>query len=222
MRGIRGRRTRPPGGKQLLRAVLEQIRRQTQRADALKLVDLLKDRGQARLPRIALQLHQQPSRRDLLVPGRRDQALQRNDCRYRQPRGDPDSEPSLEQGPSGADDPVDPGSARRLDLLLPKPRDQIGPQALVVKLDRTQLAGEPFDHPPLVIERRLTEPALGADLATVALHRPARPVAIELRSVDLHLAGDAVRGRRSGPRRHPLESVPPAPGTSAAPRTPAG
>jgi hypothetical protein len=126
---------------------------------------------------------------------------------------------TFEQRATGAQDPVDPGGARRFDSLLAKPGQQIVPQPSLIELHRAQLAGQPVRHPPLIDKSRLPEPELATDPSTVSLHRTPRPIAHKLRSVDLHLTREVLQRRGRNLRRVGREAPLKLEETSTSPRT---
>jgi hypothetical protein len=125
IRRVRGRGPRAPRGDQLLRTVGEQVSRQLERADALELGDLLKDRVQPRPARVALELREKPILRC------RDQLLEPVDRARRQPLDEPLGEPALKQRAARCEDPLDPGGSGRLDPLPAQAREQIVTQTIL-------------------------------------------------------------------------------------------
>ena len=95
--------------------------------------------------------------------------------------------------------PLDSRRSWRLDPVVPEAGEQVLEQAIDRQLDGAELAGEPLDHPLLVLAGHLAELALVADLRAVVLDHASRPrVGGELRRRHLHQAGHIVdrRGRQ--------------------------
>jgi hypothetical protein len=191
--GRLGRDPGPPARQHLRGDVGEQVVRQADRADRAELERLLPDGLHADVARLVTDRrervhpgHLRGVEQRAVVPGAgvlflasvsrpRDQRAHPADGLSGYPAGDPRGQRLLGLPHCRADDPPDPVTGRRLDLLALQVRQQLHADPAGLPLLLAHVRGQPLRRLVRVRDRALPEPEVPPDVSPVSLDRPAVP-----------------------------------------------